>query len=449
MIQKGLSMKKILFSPVGGTDPISNFRDGAMLHICRVYQPDVVYLYLSKEMCEFQEKDDRYRYCLRKLGDRLGKQFGIIEIQKPELEKVQVFDPFMKEYREILNNIQEEYPDSELILNVSSGTPAMKSALQFLATIGEIKMQAIQVSTPEGKINPHSEDRENYDVEEYWELNEDNDSEKFKNRCKESGHYYLLDEVRKETIIKHIKVYDYVAALQIANELTQPLDEETMALLKAANYRMQLNIGEVTNILRLYNVDILPVKIYEQQKIFEYLLGLELKIKKEQYGDFLRAITPVVIELFKISTKLYTGIDWKKYCEQNVKTKQWKWDLQKIENNKQLKQALDQAYINRGGFAGRDVYSDHLTAIIDEISTDAEIKRMTKEIRDIEKEVRNISAHNLISITEDWVKKYSGYYPMDIYNLLKKYVKKIGWNIKKEAWNSYDTMNEMIIGKIK
>ena len=26
-------MKKILFSPIGGTDPISNFRDGAMLHI--------------------------------------------------------------------------------------------------------------------------------------------------------------------------------------------------------------------------------------------------------------------------------------------------------------------------------------------------------------------------------------------------------------------------------
>lgn len=25
-------MKKILFSPIGGTDPISNFRDGAMLH---------------------------------------------------------------------------------------------------------------------------------------------------------------------------------------------------------------------------------------------------------------------------------------------------------------------------------------------------------------------------------------------------------------------------------
>ena len=65
-------MKKILFSPIGGTDPISNFRDGAMLHICRIYKPDIVYLYLSKEMCEFQEKDDRYRYCLEQLGKKLN-----------------------------------------------------------------------------------------------------------------------------------------------------------------------------------------------------------------------------------------------------------------------------------------------------------------------------------------------------------------------------------------
>lgn len=448
---KGIHMKKILFSPVGTNDPISefNYRDGAMLHICRVYQPDIIYLYLSKEMCECQEKDDRYRYCIKKLENELGKRFEIIEIQRPELENVQLFDPFMKEYREIMNDIQEKYPDSELLVNVSSGTPAMKSALQFLAMTEEINIQAIQVSSPEHKSNSYRLSQKNYDVEKCWESDKDNDPITFKNRCERSEYYYLLDEVRKQTIIKHIKVYDYVAALQIAGELTQPLDNETIALLKAANYRMQLNIEEINNILRPYDIDILPVKKYEQQKIFEYLLGLELKIKKEQYGDFLRAITPVVVELFKIATKKYTGIDWKQYCEQNAKTKQWNWDLQKIQENKKLKETLDRAYIDRGGFSGRNVYSDHLTAIIDEISDDAEIKRMTIEIRDIEKEARNISAHNLISITKDWVKKYSGYDPMEIYNLLKKYVKKIRWNIKKEDWNSYDTMNKMIIGRIK
>ena len=50
----------ILFKPVGGTDPISstNIHDGSMLHICRVYQPQKVILYMSKEMLDNQEKDN-------------------------------------------------------------------------------------------------------------------------------------------------------------------------------------------------------------------------------------------------------------------------------------------------------------------------------------------------------------------------------------------------------
>ena len=42
--------KRYLFSPVGNTDPIKYFSDGSMLHICRVYQPDIVYLYMSQEI---------------------------------------------------------------------------------------------------------------------------------------------------------------------------------------------------------------------------------------------------------------------------------------------------------------------------------------------------------------------------------------------------------------
>ena len=40
-------MPYVLFSPVGGTDPISNDRDGSMLHIARRYHPDHIMLFLS------------------------------------------------------------------------------------------------------------------------------------------------------------------------------------------------------------------------------------------------------------------------------------------------------------------------------------------------------------------------------------------------------------------
>lgn len=52
-----MDKQKILFSPLGGTDPISNFRDGSMLHICRIYKPDIVILYMSKEMYDYHVKE--------------------------------------------------------------------------------------------------------------------------------------------------------------------------------------------------------------------------------------------------------------------------------------------------------------------------------------------------------------------------------------------------------
>ena len=49
--------RTILFTPVGGTDPISstNGHDGSMLHICRQYKPDEVVLYMSKEMKNWEK----------------------------------------------------------------------------------------------------------------------------------------------------------------------------------------------------------------------------------------------------------------------------------------------------------------------------------------------------------------------------------------------------------
>ena len=88
---------RILFSPVGGHDPVANFRDGAILHICRVYKPDKVYLYLSSEMLERSRMDDRYRISLEKLREHLGGGLGEIHlIEREDLTQVQRFTPILK-----------------------------------------------------------------------------------------------------------------------------------------------------------------------------------------------------------------------------------------------------------------------------------------------------------------------------------------------------------------
>ena len=142
-----MDKQKILFSPLGGTDPISNFRDGSMLHICRIYKPDIVILYMSKEMYDYHVKDNRYLYCLDKLSELIDHKFDVKLIERPKLTEVQDFDYFYQEFETLLREIHKEY-EGEILLNISSGTPAMKNALNIMADLMEIRLHPIQVVTP-------------------------------------------------------------------------------------------------------------------------------------------------------------------------------------------------------------------------------------------------------------------------------------------------------------
>ena len=100
--------KKYLFSPIGNTDPIKYLYDGSMLHICRYYEPDVVYLYLSKEMAENHKKDNRYVETLNLLGDFLNHKFEVHIIENPDMVEVQQYDVFYDEFRKIISEIEEQ-----------------------------------------------------------------------------------------------------------------------------------------------------------------------------------------------------------------------------------------------------------------------------------------------------------------------------------------------------
>ena len=114
--------KKYLFSPIGNTDPIKYLYDGSMLHICRYYEPDVVYLYLSKEMAENHKKDNRYVETLNLLGDFLNHKFEVHIIENPDMEEVQQYDVFYEEFRKIISEIEEQKEkEDQLLVNMASG----------------------------------------------------------------------------------------------------------------------------------------------------------------------------------------------------------------------------------------------------------------------------------------------------------------------------------------
>ncbi len=437
--------KTILFSPVGGTDPISmnNYRDGSLLHISRVYKPDEVYLYMSNEILKNHEEDNRYIYCLEKLAEMQERKMAYHIIEREELKNVQEFDFFYRDFKEIIGSIRNEISaDDCLLINVSSGTPAMKSGLLVLATLGEYPLQMVQVITPMKKMNEHNHN--GYDVELLWELNDDN-TEKFENRCVEVTCPSLSVIKQEEVIKKLITEYDYNAAITATKNLPLSTTENYLEVLEAAYSRMQLNFSKMNPLVKKYDIKGFPVKSTDTQKYFEYILSLEIKRRRGEYGDFIRAISPIILDLFVFILQHECNVNLEDLTYSFV-DKGMKWDETKLRGT-EVKRILD---ARKKDYIGKPVYSSQLIDVIRELAnTNIDLVNTVSALRDIEANVRNIAAHQIVSITEDKVKKLTGYATADVVKLLHKACIYAGFKIKEEYWNAYDEMNLDILSRMQ
>ena len=438
----------ILFSPIGGNDPVSSATeyDGSMLHICRYYRPDEVYLYLSKEMVERQKRDDRYCYCIKQLGEMLNHNFNIHNIERPELEDVQLYDDYYDDFKKILKNIMEKMSDEDtLLLNVASGTPAMKSALLVLSVLSDNRMKPIQVVTPDRDINIHRGKDLDYDPEYYWAVNRDNE-EGAENRCIEALCPNLTSILKKNIIIKQVQSYNYAAAFILAEEMRGELSEEVYRLLELAVARQQLNIAKVVALSNKYGFDVLPVKDSSKIILFEYALTLKIKIARKEYGDFMRAISPLISDLFEEILKVQCHIVVKEYCQKQKGV--WKWKNSKLLSDakgREILEVLKQEF--RGDFRDTAVMASNLKPLILYYSSDPKLKQSVEDMRNIEEKVRNLAAHEIVSITDERLGELleQPITMKQIYSMIKNLVVNAKIKITESDWNSYDSMNQLIV----
>lgn len=439
--------KTILFTPVGGTDPISasNCYEGAVLHICRYYKPDKVILYMSREMLENQEKDNRYLYCLERLEKLQSRTIEYEIVERRELSNVHEFDYFYEDFRAIIQNIYASMEEGDsLLLNISSGTPAMKSGLLVLQTIGEFPATLIQVATPEKGMNEHI--HKGYDVETLWDLNQDNLPDA-KNRCKEITCPSLKKIKQEEIIKKHIEAYDYNAALSVTETMKQEDVRKYRSIIELASRRVLLDFAGVDKIARQTGFDCIPVKASSDRKLFEYALNMDVRLKRGEYVDFIRAITPLLVDLFELVLKKQCGVDINDYCEvkkyKKVSRRQWSESkLQKTE----VKQVLDKAF--QGKFNGTDIYAVHLKYLIDHFSDNSTLKELVEKLRSVEEQIRNDAAHDVISVTEETIIQKTGFTSTKIMQMIQNLFYYTGISVKKEYWKSYDEMNMRILKEI-
>lgn len=324
---------------------------------------------------------------------------------------------------------------------MASGTPAMKSALLVMATLAEYRFLPIQVSTPQKRSNLEHEEREEYDVLANWELNADNE-DTAENRCQEVKCLNLMRLLKIDMIKKHLQSYDYHAALAVGKEIKDDLNPVVYQWLEAADARSMLDWERMNRVLPANNGIIAAVREENEKKIlFEYMLSLDLKVKRGEYADFIRAITPLGVDLLEIVLEQFCDIDITQYYMRN---NQRIWDRNRL--NGEIMDILNQRF---SPFRYGPVYSSHLLEIIKKKCQDELMLQRIQELVDVEQRVRNVAAHNIVSVTPEWIKERTGKSITDIFWLLKYICEKVKINTRKENWNSYDSMNTKIIEELE
>lgn len=432
-------MKRYLFSPVGMTDPIKYQKDGSMLHICRVYQPDVVILYMSQEILALHRKDNRYVATLELLGQKLHHNFDCRVISREGLVEAHQYDVFYQEFHDIISKIEHEMePGDELFLNMASGTPAMKSALLTLSVLAEYRFTPVQVGSPKHASNLEHEERKDYDIQINWELDEDNE-EDFENRTSVIQCGNLMTMLKKDILKKHLEAYDYAAARQVGKEIRDSLDDESYAMLCMAVERSNLNLEKVDQYARKYHWKLYAVTGRDKRELHEYALSLQNKLRKGEYADFIRAITPLLMDLLERLLQKTCGINIRLYYN-----KRGEWDANKL-NGSEILDILNRSFTN--GFRYGNVYSNQLIRILDERCTNSAIVSKADALCEVEQKLRNPAAHEIISVTDMKIKAMTGYTAIEIMGMIRFLFDAAdiaGMNM----WDSYDRMNEMITDKL-
>ena len=204
---------RVLISAVGDTDPFRNFHDGALIHIARKYRPEKVILIFSE-------------HTAKKQGNIEKALFSIAPDYEPELiihdsiisdNEVHIFDVMFQRFSDIL---QEYYTTEDaFILNLSSATPQIKSALFVINRLSGINVKAVQVSSPEHASNENIGHDNDENIDELIEVNEDN-KVNFIDRTIEDNAEKFNQALLKKTARDFIEKFDYKAALDILDQLS-------------------------------------------------------------------------------------------------------------------------------------------------------------------------------------------------------------------------------------
>ncbi len=424
---------RVLFSPIGSADPLTDLGDGPMLHIVRNYQPQKIVLFLSPAMAKREDQDSRNKKAIELLAKELGIETPEVQYENSEQEDAHRYDFYIDDFSEILTRLDDENPDAEILINVSSGTPAMDQALVAFDAFDQLGLRALQVETPAKDKNQSdgSEDSSAFDLEKLWEHNPDKGSKR-KNRCVEVESVHFNDLLLRDNIRALVDDFDYTAASYLASQ-SRSFPSGAKTYIDGCVARMNLDNLKAAKLFGGTEFAYDPA-----ERLQDYLWVLEVYVLREQWADYLRAITPALYETLHtyIRNDLKLSDDaWLKSVEnKSTGLVEYKLDSQKILDNDRLKNVFDRGHIQNEPYASNGDFA----RVIDKLGPENDERvQLMQKLRKLESGARHPLAHTTCRAEKESLEKAGGMKLEDSLDALFK--------LNKVEPGLYKRINEAII----
>ena len=425
---------KTLFSPIGTADPLTMLGDGPMLNIVRHHRPDKVVLFLSPDMTTFQEQNQLYTRAISMLCNELGRPCPEIQLVSSDHAEVYEFDHYIGEFEAILDSLSSEEGFEQLLVNVSSGTPAMEQALVAIGSFGRHNVTLMQVTTPRAGINKRS-DRENpedFDFETMWEfLLENPDGQTDRTRIVHTPNF--SNRLLRENVITFVKQYEYDSALELLNQMTDS-SSEALELVRASSGRLNLDSKAAGKVFTSGEL------AYRSDKLVEYIWVMEVRLKQGHYAEFVRSMTPALTALMK---RCLSAANLPETCY--LKRRKNKFtseiDYSVVDLDARLSSILNPDGLARSRF----ITNQMLMSLVHEYVEDDATVSLVQKLRDFEGQCRNPLSHELNKTDETELERLGGM-PLDsVLNSIFRLYKACGGSIQPGL---YDRINDHILSSL-
>ncbi len=409
---------RVFFTPVGTSDPARDGFEGPMLHILRHFvkagSPIThIVLYLTETMWERESASQRYTKAVQDQSLLLDAPIPNIRLQRAISTDPSDFNGFIQDYREQFRRIAEEWPNAELVVNISSGTPQMIATACLLVSSSFMGMEyrSLQVTNPNrstGEKSGYLSTSDNVDVSELLDnLTEAED------RCVEPDINVFRRTLLHEQLIAALNSFDVTGALALIDGAPQHFPHIVMRWIRHLYARACYDTrASKTALLPEDTVgfDPWPVKNGAVKPLYEFYFTLLIKSQRNELADYLMRLSPLMTELvlYHLRFNLRYNLD-------AISTN----DPDGLKINRQRTQQADPALVSFLDAKFRPAFSDgyfslsNLQYLVEYVMQKSQnqdsdgLLNIIETIRNVERKCRNATAHRMIHVTPEWIQRES------------------------------------------